>query len=86
MEARERQGEFNLKLIPILERIEKKLDKETDSRKIRSGRTLERKIRSRSISRHRRHSLKQSNKQAHSSSIPSPTRKHRIFGLDELKG
>jgi hypothetical protein len=62
------------------------LDKETDSRKTGSRRTPERKRRSRSVSRHRRHSLKQSNKEAHSSSSPSPTRKHRRSGVDELKG
>jgi hypothetical protein len=36
MKSKEHQGEFNLKLMKSLERIEKKLDKERDSRKIGS--------------------------------------------------
>jgi hypothetical protein len=86
MKARDQQGEFNLKLIQSLDRIEKKLDKESDSSKIGSRRTPERKRRSRSVSRHRRRSPKHSGKEAHSSSSPSPIRKHRRSGVDELKG
>jgi hypothetical protein len=86
MKARDQQGEFNLKMIQILERIEKKLDKESGSRKTGSRRTPEKKGRSRSVTRHHRHSLKHFNKRTHSISIPSPTRKHRIYGVDELKG
>ena len=86
MKSKEQQVEFNLKLMKSLERIEKKLDKESDSRKSGSRKTLERKIRSRSVSRHHRHSPKHSNKEAHGSSSPSPTRKHRRSGVDELKG
>ena len=73
-------------MLKSLERIKKKLDKESDSSKTRSRRTLERKRRSRSVSRHRRRSPKHSGKEAHSSSSPSPTRKHRRSGVDELKG
>jgi hypothetical protein len=69
-----------------LERIEKKLDKESDSRKKGGRRIPEKKIRSRSVSRHHRHSSKHSNREAHSSSSPSPTRKNRRSGVDELKG
>jgi hypothetical protein len=69
-----------------LERMEKKLDKQYDSSKSGSRRTPERKRRSRSVSRHRRHSPKHSNKEAHNSSSPSPTRKNRRSGVDELKG
>jgi hypothetical protein len=39
MKAKEQQGEFNLKLIKSLERIEKNLDKERDLRKIGSHQT-----------------------------------------------
>jgi hypothetical protein len=70
----------------ILERIENKLDKETDSRKTGSRKTPENKRRSRSVSRHHRHSSKHLDKEAHSISSPSPTRKHRTSGLNELKG
>ena len=68
-----------------LERIENKLDKKSDSSKTGSRKTPEKKRRSRSIGRHQRHSPKQSNKEAHSSSSPSPTKKHRKSEVDELK-
>jgi hypothetical protein len=84
MKARDQQGEFNLKLMQSLERTEKKLDKESDSRKIGSRKNPERKRRSRSISRHRHHSLKYSNKEAHISSSPSPTGHEEIFPTVEL--
>ena len=83
--SQEKQGEFNVKLLKSLERIEKKLEKESDSGKTGSHGTPERKRRSRSVSRHRRRSLKHSSKEAHSSSIPSPARKHRRYGMDKLK-
>jgi hypothetical protein len=86
IKAREQQGEFNIKLMQSLERIENKLDKESGSSKTGSHGTLEKKGISRSISRHHRHSLKHSNKRAHNSSSPSPTRKHRKLEVDELKG
>jgi hypothetical protein len=98
MKLRDRQGEFNLKMLKSLERIERKLEKESDTRKTESHRTPERKRISRSVktperkrrlrsgSRHHCHSPKYSSREAHSSSSPYPTRKHRIFGVDELKG
>jgi hypothetical protein len=98
MRVRDQQGEFNLKVLKNLERIERKLEKRSDSSKTESRRTPERKRRSRSVrtperrrrsrsgSRHHRRSPKHSSREAHSSSSPSPTRKHRISGVDELKG
>ena len=86
MRVRDHHGEFNLKMLKILERIERKLEKESDTRKIGSRRTLERKRRLRSGSRHRRRSPKHSDKEAHNSSSPSPTRKYRKIGKDEFKG
>jgi hypothetical protein len=86
MRVKDQQGEFNLKMLKSLERIEKKLEKESDTRKSRSVRTPERRIRSRSGSRHYRLSPKHSGKETHSSSSPSPTTKHRKSGKDELKG
>jgi hypothetical protein len=68
-----------------LERIENKLDKERDSRKIGSHLTYEGR-RSRSVGKHHRHSQGHSKRRAHSSSSPSPTRKNRRSGVDELKG
>jgi hypothetical protein len=98
MKVRDRQGEFNLKMLKSLERIERKLEKGSDSSKTesrrtperkrisRSVRTPERRRRSRSGSRHHRRSPNHSSREAHSSSSPSPTRKHRRSGVDELKG
>jgi hypothetical protein len=70
----------------ILERIERKLDKESDSIKSRSHRSLDEKRKSRSDGRHHHHSQGHSKRRAHSSSIPSPTKKHRRSEVDELKG
>jgi hypothetical protein len=86
MKARDQQGKFNLKLMQSLERIKNQLDKESESRKNGSHNNPKRKRRSRSISRHHRHFPKHSNNEEHSISSPSPTRKHRISGVDELKG
>jgi hypothetical protein len=43
--TQDKHGEFNLKLLRSLDRIEKKLEKESDIRKIGSHKTPERKIR-----------------------------------------
>jgi hypothetical protein len=86
MKIRDRQGEFNLKMLKSLERIEKKLEKESDTSRSRSVRTPERRSRSRSGNRHYRLSPKHSGKETHSSSSLSTTRKHRKSGKDELKG
>jgi hypothetical protein len=86
MRVRDRQGQFNLRMLKSLERIEKKLEKESDSSKTESRRTLERKTRSRSVNRDRHHSPKHSSREVHSSSSPSPTKNHRRSGMDELKG
>jgi hypothetical protein len=86
MKIRDRQGEFNFKMLKGLERIEKKLEKESDTRRSRSVRTPKRRRRSRSGSRCYHLSSKHSGKETHSSSSPSPTRKHQKYGKDELKG
>jgi hypothetical protein len=86
MKFKDKQGEFNLRMLKSLERIENKLKKESDSSKTKSHRTPERKIRSRSVNRHRRRSPKHSSREAHNSSSPSLTRKHMRSGMDELKG
>jgi hypothetical protein len=77
MKIRDRQGEFNLKMLKSLERIEKKLEKERDSSTTESRRTHRRRGRSRSGSRHLSRSQRRSDSKTHSSSSPSPTRKHR---------
>jgi hypothetical protein len=98
MRVRDQQGEFNLKMLKSLERIERKLEKGSDSSKTESRRTPERKRRSRSVrtperrrrsrsgSKHHHRSLKHSSREAHNSSSLSPTIKHRRSGVDELKG
>jgi hypothetical protein len=98
MRVRDQQGEFNLKMLKSLEKIERKLEKGSGSSKTESRRTPERKRRSRNVrtperrrisrsgSRYHRHSPKHSSREARSSSSPSPTIKHRRFGVDELKG
>ena len=86
MRVMDQQGEFNLKMLKSLERIERKLEKGSGSRNIESHRTPEKIKRSRSGSRHHHRSPKHSSKEAHSSSIPSPNKKHRISWMDELKG
>jgi hypothetical protein len=73
-------------MLKSLERIERKLEKESGSRKTESCRTPERRRRSRSGSRHHHLSPKNSSREACSSSSPSPTRKHRRSRVDGLKG
>jgi hypothetical protein len=83
--TQEKQGEFNVNLLKSLERIEKKLDKESDLSRTGSHQTSEGR-RSRSVGRHHHHSQSLSKRREHSSSSPYPTRKHRRSGVDELKG
>jgi hypothetical protein len=77
---------LNIKLIQSLKRIENKLDKESDSSKSRIHRSPDEKRKSRSFGRHHHHSQGKSKRRAHSSSIPSPTRNHKRYRVDELKG
>jgi hypothetical protein len=63
------------------------MDKENDSRKSRSHKSLDEKGRTKSVSRHHHHSPRNSNRRSPSSSIPSPVRKHKKrSGVDELQG
>jgi hypothetical protein len=84
MRAKDQQDEFNMKLMQSLNIIEKKLDKESGSRKSRNRKSLDEKRRKISVSRHHHHSLRNSNKRAHKKSSPSPVREHKGFGVDEL--
>jgi hypothetical protein len=58
MRAKEQQDEFNMKLMQSLNIIENKLDKESGSSKSESHRYLDEKRRTRSVSRHHHHSLR----------------------------
>jgi hypothetical protein len=73
-------------MLKSLERIVKKLEKESDTSRSRSVKTPERRRRSRSGSRHYHLSLNHFGRETHSSSSLSPTRKHRKSRKDELKG
>jgi hypothetical protein len=74
MMAKEKKEEFNMKLMQRLNIIEKKMDKESVSSKSGSHRSPDEKKKTRSVSRHHRHSQRNSNKRAHKKSIPSPVR------------
>jgi hypothetical protein len=86
MKIRDRQAEFNLKMLKSLERIEKKLEKGSGTRRSRSVRTPEGRRRSRSGNINYHLSPKHSGKETRSSSSPSPTKKHQKYGKEELKG
>jgi hypothetical protein len=75
-----------MKLLQRLNIIEKKLDKESGSRKSGSHRSLDEKTRTISVSRHHHHSLRNSNKNENKISSPSPIRKDRRSGVDDLRG
>ena len=75
-----------MNLMQSLEKIEKKLDKESGSNKSRSHRSPNEERRGRSGSRHHHHSRRNSKRRPHNSSSPSPTINHRISEVDELKG
>jgi hypothetical protein len=87
MKTKEQQEDFNMKLMQILDKIEKKLDKENGSRKSVSHRSPDEKGRSRSASIHHPCSPRNSNRRATNISISSPLRKHqKRYGMDELRG
>jgi hypothetical protein len=79
MKAKEQQDEFNVKLIQSLDKIENKMDKETESSRSRSHMSHEEKIREeRSVGKH-------SFRKSRSISSPYPVRKHnRRTGVDKL--
>jgi len=85
MKVRDRQAALNLKFLKSLEKIEKKLEKGKDSSTTESRRTHGRRSRSRSGSRHLSCSQRHSDRKTHSSSSPSPIRKHQKSGKEELK-
>jgi hypothetical protein len=60
MKAKEQQDGFNIKLLQSLDRIEKKMDKETESSKSKSHRSHAKRRESRSVDRHHHHSPRHS--------------------------
>jgi hypothetical protein len=73
-----------MKLLEILNRIEKKLDKESGSSKSGSHIPPDEKRKARNVSIHHHHSPRHSNKMAHNNSFQSPVRKHKGSGVDDL--
>jgi hypothetical protein len=86
MKVKDRQGKLNLTFFQSLERIEKKLENGRDSSTKESHRDHGRRSISRSGSQPHSRSQKHSDRETHSSSSPSPTRKHQKYGREELKG
>jgi hypothetical protein len=84
LKSKEQQDDFNMNLLQILNIIKNKLDKESGSSKSGSHGPLDEKTRERSVSRHHHHSPRHSNKREHSSSSPSPFKKNKRSGVDEL--
>jgi hypothetical protein len=71
----------------ILDIIEKKMDKATESNRSRSQGSHDERRRTTSVSRYHHHSSSNSSRREHSSSIPSLVRKHKKrYGVDELQG
>ena len=86
MRAKEQQDDFNMKLLEGLNRIEKKLVKESGSSKSRSQKPSEEKRKEKSASRHHHHSQNNSNKRAGNNLSLSPVRRYKRSGVDELQG
>jgi uncharacterized protein YoxC len=85
MKSKEKRDDFNIKLMQILDRIKKKVDKKTDSR---SRRSHDERRETRGVDRKHHHSPKHSfRKVCSTNSSPSPNKKHkRRTGVDELRG
>jgi hypothetical protein len=87
MKAKEKQDDFNIKLMQSLDRIKKKMDKNIESRKSRNHRSHGERRETISVDRKHHHSPNNSFRKAHNNSIPSPVRKRkRRIGLDVLRG
>jgi hypothetical protein len=84
MRAKEQQEDINMKLMQSLKKIEKKLDKESGSRKLGSHMSPNEKRRTKSVRKQHHHSPSNSHKREHNKSSPSPTRKPKRSRVDEL--
>jgi hypothetical protein len=84
LRAKEKQDDFNMNLLEILNIIEKKLVKESGLIKFVSHKHLDEKRKERSVSRHHHHAPRHSNKREGNNSCPSPIGRHKRYGLDEL--
>jgi hypothetical protein len=68
MKAKEEQDDFNIKLLQRLDRIEKNMDKEAESRKLRRHGSHDERRKIRSVDRHHHHSPRDLARKACSSS------------------
>ena len=85
MKSKKQQDVFNIKLMQSLDRIEKKMDKEIESSKSRSRKSLDKRRKTRSVDRNHHHSPKPAFQKGRNNSSPSPIRKHkRRTRVDEL--
>jgi hypothetical protein len=83
MKSREQQEDFKIKLMQSLDKIEKKMDKETESSRLGSHKSHDKRRRTRSVVMHHHHSPRHSTRRAHNSS--SLVRKHtKRSWVDEL--
>jgi hypothetical protein len=87
MKAKEKQDDFNIKLVQSLDKIEKKMDKEIESNNSRSHMSHDERRKTRSVDKNHHHSPKYSFRKVRSSSSPYPVRKHkRGTRVDEVQG
>jgi hypothetical protein len=86
MKAKEQRDDFNMNLLEGLNKIEKKLDKESGSSKSGSHKYSNEKRRGRSVSRHHHYSPRHSNKRAERNPSPSPVRRNKGSRVDEIRG
>jgi hypothetical protein len=84
MKAKEQQDDFNMKLLEGLNRIEKKLVKESDSSRSESHKSSEEKGEVKSPSRHHHHPHRHSHKRVGNNSSLSPVRRYKRSGVGEL--
>jgi hypothetical protein len=86
MRAKEQQDDFNMKLLEGLNKIEKKLVKESGSSKYGIHKPSDEKRKARSVSIHHHHSPRHSNKREGNISSLSPVRRYKRSRVDELQG
>jgi hypothetical protein len=86
LKAKEQQDDFNIKILEGLNRIEKKLVKESDSSRSESHKYSEEKGKVKSASRHHHHPQRHSHKRVGDNSSLSPVRRYKRSRVDELRG
>jgi hypothetical protein len=86
MKSKEKHKYFNIKLMKILDRIEKMMGNDIDSSRSISHRYHDERERTISVGRNHHHSLRHLTKISHRISSPSPVRKYKKMSrVDELQ-